>query len=199
MLRKPLRKPVAGSLPMDAGGTAEAVSSVMLQGGVAVYPSDTVYGLLADGFSEAACRKLHKLKGYGAPRPFILLVPSVDDALVLTSEKTLRKEMERHWPGPVTLVVPASDEVPDMMVGGTGGVALRLPDHWFSGEILRRTGLFLASTSANLTGEPFPLSLEDVPPDIIDGADIAVDGGTLEDRRPSRIIDLTGGSPVVVR
>ncbi len=190
---------MAGSLLIHAGGTAEAVSSVILQGGVALYPSDTVYGLLADGFSEAACGKLYELKGYTAPRPFILLVPSVEDALVLTSDKTLGKEMERHWPGPVTLVVPASDEVPDIMVGGTGGVALRLPDHAFSRAILQRTGLFLASTSANLMGEPFPLSLEDVPPGIIDGVDIAVDGGTLEDRRPSRILDLTGGSPVFLR
>ena len=190
---------MAGSLHIDSGGTAEAVSSVILQGGVAVYPSDTVYGLLADGFSETACRKLCELKGYASPRPFILLVPSVEDAMVLTSNKTLRKEMELHWPGPVTLVVPASDEVPDIMVGGTGGVALRLPDHDLSREILQRTGLFLASTSANLVGEPFPLTLKNVPPGIIDGADIVVDGGTLEDRRPSRIIDLTGETPVVVR
>ncbi len=163
-----------------------------------MYPSDTVYGLLADGFSEDACRRLASLKGYPGPRPFILLVGDIPEALLLTRCKKTAGFMEKHWPGPVTLVVPASSAVPPWAIGETGGVALRVPADWFSGSLLRETGLKLASTSANMAGGPVPLSLSGVPKSILEGADFVVDGGELTGR-PSKIFDLTGEEPRRIR
>lgn len=190
---------MAGRLLTPGEEAVHAASSILISGGVVLYPSDTVYGLLADGLSEAVCRRLMRIKGYSCTRPFILLVPSVETALILTSEPSVQKEMERYWPGPVTLVVPASDEVPDHMVGDSGGVALRMPDDQYSRSVLEGTGLLLASTSANIAGGKTPLSLEEVPEAILEEADLVVDGGMLSERTPSMILDVTGGTAVRLR
>lgn len=181
------------------GEAVKAVSSILIRGGVAVYPSDTVYGLLADGFSESACRRLCLLKGYIFPRPFILLVKSISEALSLTAGKNTIGEMEKHWPGPVTLVMTASQEVPPWLLGPGNSIAVRVPADPLSREILHETSLRLASTSANTAGEPSPLSIENVAESILNGADAVIDGGYLRDRTPSRIIDITGDEPKILR
>lgn len=189
---------MAGKTIKSGGEAVRAVSPVISAGGTAVYPSDTVYGLLADGFSESACRRLALLKGYPGTRPFILLVKDIHEALLLTRCRGTAGFMEKHWPGPVTLVVPASSEVPSWAVGETGGVALRVPADWLSISLLNETGLKLASTSANMAGGPVPLSLSDVPKTILEGADLVIDGGELTGR-PSKIFDLTGEEPRRIR
>lgn len=176
-----------------------AVSSILMGGGVVVYPSDTVYGLLTDGWSEEACRKLAALKGYDSQRPFIVLAENIETACGLTSTKNSEGIMKRYWPGPVTLVLPASDAVPGWLLGPSGGVAVRIPSDPLSEAIIEATPTGLVSTSANIAGGTVPLELSQVPDSILRSADAVIDGGTLHARRPSRVIDLTGGEAKVLR
>jgi L-threonylcarbamoyladenylate synthase len=179
--------------------TVSAVSAVLQSGGTVVYPSDTVYGVLADASSLAAVKKVAEIKGYTELRPFIILVESVKKALKFTSDKSLESAMRQHWSGTVTLVVPGARSVPEWLISREGTVAVRLPSDRFSRILLRQTGLDLVSTSANTKGDPFALSVESVPQEILYSVSMVLDGGTLSGRRPSRVVDLTGECPVDVR
>ncbi|MCK5133122.1 MAG: threonylcarbamoyl-AMP synthase [Candidatus Sabulitectum sp.] len=179
--------------------TAETVSSVLKAGGTVVYPSDTVYGILADASCLQAVKSVAEMKGYSQIRPFIVLVKSVTRALELTSKKDAEQTMKKHWPGSVTLILPASDAVHSWLVSDTDTVALRIPSDRLSTKILSCSGLDLVTTSANKKGAPFPLSTGRVHPGILDSVSIILDSGPLPDRKPSRIIDVTNETPVDLR
>jgi len=192
-------KALAVDLHRPEKGIVKAVSSVLLHGGIAVYPSDTVYGLLSDARCEAACLRIALLKGYAAGRPFIVLVDGIDTALLLASGTGVRELMERYWPGPVTLILKASAAVPEWLVSDRGAVALRYPADPLTKSLLGATSSELVSTSANLMNDPAPLRFDDISQSITEGADIVLNGGLLAGRTPSRIIDLTGDKPSTVR
>ncbi|PIE51225.1 hypothetical protein CSA37_12805 [Candidatus Fermentibacteria bacterium] len=167
-----------------------AASSVLHEGGIVVYPSDTVYGLMAGSESKDAHSRIIHLKGYSEPRPFIHLVGSFEDAMERTTGKSnLQQWMEKYWPGPVTLLLPKGKEK----------IAIRIPADPLSRAVLSVSGLCLISTSANLKGEDDPLSTNDIPESILAGADLVIDGGTLTRRKPSMIIDISGPKPVRLR
>lgn len=179
--------------------TVKAVSSILSAGGLVVYPSDTVYGLLAHARSREACIRLALLKGYDSPRPFIVLTESIDEALLLTTKRDARSQMEKFWPGPVTLILPASPDVPSWLLGPAGGIALRVPADPLSQSILRETSLNLVSTSANHSGGMNPVDPARIPESILEGVQAVIDGGVLFGRKPSRVIDLTGDEPKILR
>jgi L-threonylcarbamoyladenylate synthase len=179
----------------------EAAIAALRRGGVAVIPTDTVYGLAADAGNERAARGLYGAKGREARRPTAVLFSSVDELLARVPE--LPAEMVEAaravLPGPLTLVVPnparrfgwLNEERPEAL-------GVRVPG--FSGpgkEILDALGALVA-TSANLPGGPDPRVLADVPPGLLVAVDAVVDGGPLPGA-PSTVIDLTGAEPVVLR
>lgn len=183
-------------ISMPAEETVLAVSSVLESGDTVLYPSDTVYGIMADSSNPQAVKAVAEIKGYSEIRPFIVLVESVARALELTSEKSKELIMKKYWPGPVTLVLPASDAVHPWLLSDTGTVALRIPSDPLSMKILKYTSLELITTSANRKGESFPLSTDSINPEVLKSASLILDGGPLPDRKPSRIIDITGEKPI---
>ena len=178
----------------------DAVAAVR-DGRPIIVPTDTVYGLAADGLSSAAAAALYAAKGRAAHQPTALVVASVElvhVALPGLSADVVRA-IEALLPGPLTLVVPNPDrrfawlsaERPDTL-------GLRVPA--FSGpgaEVLDAVS-FLVATSANLPGGPDPKSLEEVPAELLDAVAAVVDGGTLPGV-PSTVVDLTGPEPAILR
>lgn len=183
------------------GETALAVSSVIRLGGTVIYPSDTVYGILADYSKRAACSKVAAMKGYENIRPFIVLVPDLKTALsLITAEETDSAQlMHKYWPGPVTLVFRACTAVPEWLISKRGTVALRIPSDTLSRAILKESGKCLITTSANLKGKPFPLSIQEIGEAITSSVDLTLNSGTLTSRKPSRIIDCSGADPIELR
>lgn len=177
----------------------ETASSVIQAGGSIVYPSDTVYGVIADASCRRAVEAVAAMKGYSVPRPFIVLTGSIGRALELTSRKDAKQIMEQYWPGPVTLVFPASALVHPWLLGDSGTVAIRIPSDTLSMEILKHSKLDLITTSANRRGEPFSLLINTICPEIINTVSLVIDGYLLPRRKPSRIIDFTGTTPVEIR
>lgn len=180
----------------------KTVSSIIKAGGTAIYPSDTVYGIIADSANRTACEKVARMKGYPSTRPFIILIPSVESALTHTNTSNTRKTevlMQQHWPGPVTLVFKASTSVPEWLISKEGTVALRLPEDQLSQDLLRETGLFLITTSANRKGQPFPLAIQEIIKEILNSTDCVLDAGPCTGRKPSTVIDCTGDLPFEVR
>ena len=179
----------------------DAAIAALRAGGLAVIPTDTVYGLAADGRSEEAARALYAAKGRDAIQPTALLFATVDVLEEHLPELPARaRAMARALlPGPLTLVLPnpgrrfgwLNQRRPD-------AVGARVPAiPGAGGDVLTALGVLVA-TSANLPGRPDPRRVDDVPAAIRDGVAAVVDGGELPGT-PSTVVDLTAGEPGVLR
>jgi L-threonylcarbamoyladenylate synthase len=179
----------------------EAAIAALRGGGVAVIPTDTVYGLAADAGNEHAARSLYEAKGRAARQPTAILFSSVDELLARVPELPAAAVAAARalLPGPLTLVVPnpglrfawLNEERPDAL-------GVRVPSVSGPGkEVLDALGALVA-TSANLPGGADPRVLADVPAGLLTAVDAVVDGGPLPGA-PSTVIDATGAEPVILR
>jgi L-threonylcarbamoyladenylate synthase len=169
--------------------------------GLAVIPTDTVYGLACTASREAPARRLYALKGREPTQPTALVACSVDQLLECIPELSERaaRVARALLPGPYTLVLPNPASRFRWITGARPtAIGVRVPLLEGAGrELLDAVGAVVA-TSANLAGEPDPRRLEEVPALILDAVDAVVDGGELPGV-PSTVLDLTGPEPVVLR
>jgi L-threonylcarbamoyladenylate synthase len=164
-------------------------------------PTDTVYGLCADAYSEEPVRRLYRLKGRGEAQPTALLAADVD--VLLDAVPELRglagKTARALLPGPYTLIFPNPARRFRWLTGNRPDtIGVRVPE--LSGDarsVLDQVGA-VGATSANLPGGPDPRRLEDVPEELRAGCGAVLDGGDLPGT-PSTVLDLTGPEPVVIR
>jgi len=165
---------------------------VLLRGGLVAVPTETVYGLAGNGLDEAAVSKIYEVKGRPAIKPLSLLVAGIDVAETVCSDmpESARLLMEAFWPGPLTIVLPRGNNVPDIVTAGGDTVGVRCPDHRKTLELLRLTGLPAAAPSANIYDMPSPKSIDAVL-EYFDGKiDCVIDGGVCTLGVESTIIDL---------
>ncbi len=184
----------------EDGKFLEEILSILRSGGAIAGSSDTVFGLFSS-LSKAGCDKLNAIKNR-FDKPYLILIGDKQKAKQFTDafdSRKLEKIIDRYWPGPLTIIVPAKKEIPDFMKSKSGGIALRVPDHKGLQAILKQVdGLF--STSANITGEPIPQSIDEMDPSIKESVDgIILDKTTKKKSVPSTIIDCTGDEIKVVR
>ena len=172
---------------MKLGGIEEAVE-ILVAGGVVLSPTETVVGLLA---AEPGLDRIRAMKGRDAGKPIALLCASPKDALAFskTVSPLVTKLAELYWPGPLTLVLNRAG-------GETMGV--RVPDHKIVQELLKAYGKPLYATSANLSGEPAPGTLEEVDPRLRKTVDVILEGSS-GGGTASAVVDLTGDKPNLVR
>jgi len=172
--------------------TVEKAVSLLLSGSVVIYPSDTVYGMLCRADDRVSVERLAKIKGYDKPRSFILIVDGLEMAGSLTSgiDPEVLEILKLRWPGKLTVVLPAGDGCPMWVRGEDNTVALRHPADLLSGQLLKRCGVPLVSTSANRAGGDTPLNLSAIPNSIIANADIVLNAGNLPPSSPSTIIKV---------
>ena len=132
----------------------EAVDAVR-SGGVIAFPTDTFYALGVDAMSESAIRRAFEIKRRPATTPMPVLISQANQADRLSRDfgKSFRSLTERYWPGALTIVVPAADDVPSVLTGGLDTVGLRMPDHELALKLISEAGIGLTGTSANITGE----------------------------------------------
>jgi L-threonylcarbamoyladenylate synthase len=179
----------------------EAAIEALRAGRLAIVPTDTVYGLAADGRSEAAARALYAAKGRDAIQPTALVFSSVETLLEFLPDlpEDAIRVSRALLPGPVTLVLPnLARRFPWLNAERPDTIGVRVPaleGPW--GAVLEALGVLVA-TSANLPGGPDPRRLADVPPALREAAAAVVDGGELPGV-PSTVIDLTDDEPRVVR
>lgn len=177
------------SLDRPEQAAVEAALETLEGGGLLLYPSDTVYGIMCRAGRKDSADRLARLKGYPGPRPFITLLPDTERALALAdADADALKLAGESWPGPVTLVLPAGPAVPPWMKAADGTVALRVPADPLSRAILTRAGCPMSSTSANMTGEEPPTEFGRIVRQVLQSVDCALDGGVLRSRGPSRIL-----------
>jgi L-threonylcarbamoyladenylate synthase len=183
-----------------ADDLAPAVSAIRT-GGVVAFPTDTLYGLAVDPRSSPAVAKLFLSKHRSAARPIPLVAASIEQ--VQASVGTLTPLGERLalecWPGPLTLIIPASAALCQEIHLGTGKVAVRVPDHAVARALAAAAGHGLTSTSANVSGEQGLATPDEVALALGDALDVLIDAGPVRGGLPSTIVDVTGREPVLIR
>ena len=164
-------------------------------------PTETVYGLAADAANASAVRRVYAIKGRPADHPLILHLPDPEhlERYAAAVPLAARKLVARFWPGPLTIVVQKSAEVPYAVTGGQDTVALRMIDHPLTRAILRRFGHAVAAPSANRFGRISPTTADHVRADLGDEVDLIVDGGPSRIGVESTIVDITGDIPAILR
>ena len=186
----------------DAGADdlAPAVSALH-RGGVVVFPTETFYGVAVDPRSAIAVKRVFDLKQRGADHPLPLIASDVDQVVdhVGTMTPLAARLALLGWPGPLTLIIPASPRLCDDVHLSTGRVAVRVPGDRLARLLARSAGHAITSTSANISGEP-PASLpDDVVASIGSRIDVLIDTGATPAGLPSTIVDATGDAPILVR
>jgi L-threonylcarbamoyladenylate synthase len=188
---------------MSIAGPAQIQAAVaaLRRGEVIGLPTETVYGLAADASQVDAVRRIFALKGRPADHPLIVHVADADALDTWTdSPSPLAKRLaEAFWPGPLTLILPRSARVPDVVTGGQDTVGLRCPDHPVALALLREFGGGLAAPSANRFGRISPTSAAHVRDEFPFGVEIVLDGGDCEVGIESTILDLSSGTPRILR
>lgn len=168
------------------------LAAALRRGEIVGVPSETVYGLAADALSESACEKIFEAKGRPITDPLIVHLASMRDlSLVAQPNKVALKLAEALWPGPLTLVLPKTERVPNIVTAGKPTVAVRVPAHPLFRKLVRLTGHPLAAPSANPFGYVSPTTAQHVR-DGLSGTSLrhVLDGGECQVGVESTIIDL---------
>lgn len=170
-------------------------------GGVVVFPTDTLYGLGADVFSLPALQRIFSIKGRPADLALPVLVADMDqlEAVALPMSSQARRLAQRFWPGPLTLVMHRSPDLPDLVTGGADTVAVRMPGHPVPLELARRLGRPITGTSANLSGQPDLLDLGALENQLGNLVDHIIQTGPVPAGTASTIVDVTGDAPQLLR
>jgi len=170
-------------------------------GGIVVLPTETVYGLGADAFNARAVARVFAAKARPNFDPLIVHVASMAGVGRIAAEvpPKARALMERLWPGPLTLILPKREEVPDLVTSGLATVAIRCPSHPVARAIIEYSGTAIAAPSANPFGYLSPTRAEHVARMLGDRVDLIVDGGPCEIGVESTVLDATVDPPRILR
>ncbi|MDI6782418.1 MAG: L-threonylcarbamoyladenylate synthase [bacterium] len=170
------------------------------EGNLLIFPTDTVYGLGANGLDSKAMRKLFEIKKRVDTKPFALLIGEIDDACKYCKNIpplffTLTK---RFWPGAITMVLDAQDGLPKEAMGMDFSVALRMPDSKVALCLLKEAGVPIAASSANFSGGNDPAGVDEIEGSLRDEVALVIDGGMCKGV-PSTVVDLRGNNIKILR
>jgi L-threonylcarbamoyladenylate synthase len=174
-------------------------AGVLKNGGLVIFPTDTVYGIAASAFHPDARKAIYHLKGRAFSKPLIIMPPDIE-ALKVFAEVPERAcaIVKEFWPGPLTLVLPTT-AMGKLVMGGRPDVGARIPDSPVALALLKTCGFPLMTTSANLSEKPSAICAQEVIEDFTGKVDMIIDGGTCRHSRESTVIDATHFHFVVIR
>ena len=179
----------------------QTAAKILQEGGLVAFPTETVDGLGGNGLDGTACEKIYIAKGRPSDNPLILHISEFEELNPIVREisPAAQKLMDAFWPGPLTMVFPKSDIVPEKATGGLDTVAVRFPNHPVARAIIKAAGLPIAAPSANSSGKPSPTRASHVEFDLNGKIDMIVDGGAAEWGLESTIVDVSGEVPMILR
>ena len=171
------------------------------QGGLVVFPTDTLYGLGADATNDKAVRRLFKTKRRPFEGALPILVADIEQATGLTKGMSDLALMlgSRYWPGPLTFVIERAPGFRSLALGGGDSVAVRVPNHPIALTLIRAFGRPVTGTSANRSGQPAPLTANDAVAQLDGDVDIVIDAGPTPLGVESTVVDLRGDIPRLLR
>lgn len=177
----------------------EQLIEAIKQGEVVAFPTDTVYGLGCDAKNFLALKQIYELKHRPDEKPLILFVASKEKVSEFASEipQVAKQLMDCFWPGPLTIVLPKKSEVSTHISAGLGTIGLRMPNHPQILRLLKQSELTLATTSANLSGEPAAVCAETV--EAVFGDRVVTLAGHANRQVPSTVIEVTANTYKILR
>jgi len=175
--------------------------AILKQGGLVAFPTDTVYGLGACAYIPQAVERVYQVKGRARDMALPLLVANNTQISEVAENipPLAWLFIRRFLPGALTLVLPKSKSVPDVVTAGGKTVGVRIPAHPVPTALIEGLAAPIVGTSANLTGQPSPLTADEVYAQLGDKVDLIIDGGRCPGGRESTVVDVTGETPVVLR
>ena len=176
-------------------------AQLLRAGKLVVIPTETVYGLAANALDETAVRRIFEVKGRPLGNPLIVHVanPAMAQELVLQWPPEAEKLAATFWPGPLTIVLPKQDTVPDLVTAGLPAVALRMPAHPIALAVIAAANIPVAAPSANRFTALSPTTAQHVRESLKDAVDFILDGGPCDVGIESTVISLTGRKPRILR
>ena len=188
------------SVLQDYNTAAREGAKIIRSGGLVAFPTETVYGLGADGLDGAAVDRIFEAKGRPNDNPLILHVAEKEAAfrLWVAEPPRARALMDTFWPGPLTLIYYRSDMVPDEVTAGLDTVAVRMPDNQAARALIAASGVPIAAPSANLSGKPSPTTAAHVLQDMEGRIPLILDGGPCRYGVESTVLSLVG-TPTILR
>jgi L-threonylcarbamoyladenylate synthase len=177
----------------------KAAAVVIQSGGVAIFPTDTVWGMGCSVESEQGIKKFYEIKQRERNKPTAVLVGSVDQAQRYGILNPLALSLAKvHWPGALTIVVEAKPNVPESIMGEMKTIGLRFPDFELVKELTQVLDCGLVTGSANFSGKPSPFSKTQIDPELLKLVDIVLDG-ECGNQPPSTVVDCTGSELNILR
>lgn len=184
----------------DPARVREAAETIRA-GKLVVLPTDTLYGLGANALDEEAVKRVYQVKRRPLSKPLLIFIGEEEElrGLIEALPPLAGRLMRAFWPGPLTLVFPASSRVPRILRGDSPGIAIRLPALPLIRLLVREAGVPITGTSANLSDRPTPPTAQGVLQELGEGVDLLLDGGPCTSRKGSTLIDLTQTPPRLLR
>ena len=179
----------------------EEAGQVIKDGGLVAFPTETVYGLGGDALNPKSSQKIYAAKGRPSDNPLIVHIAEKQDLYRIAKEVTekAKKLMDAFWPGPLTLIFPKTEAVPEATTGGLDTVAVRMPSDRIAAAFIRAAGGFVAAPSANVSGRPSTTTAAHVEEDLSGRIEMILDGGQAVIGLESTIVDMSAEPPVILR
>ena len=175
-------------------------ADIIRRGGLVAFPTETVYGLGADATDAEAAKKIYAAKGRPSDNPLIIHIASPEDAKKYAHVSMLYEKLAKAFmPGPLTVILPKRDIIPDSVTGGLDTVAIRCPSHPIAQKLIQKSGVAIAAPSANLSGSPSPTRACHVISDLNGSVDAIIDGGECEIGLESTIVKADGDRLTLLR
>lgn len=188
-------------LPATSRKAIKLARRLLREGDAVAFPTDTVYGLGANAFEPYAVRQIFKVKQRPPDKALPVFIYQIDDLNLVARDvpNEAWNLLQEFWPGALTVVLPKAAALPDAVTGGKNTVAVRIPNHPVSLNLVIQVGRPLAVTSANLSGQPTPATARGVAKQLGKALPLVLDGGPSSSISPSTIIDLSVKPPHLLR
>lgn len=179
----------------------QEVANIIRQGGIVVFPTETVYGIGTNGLDSKSISKLYHVKQRPLNKPISLLVSSLEMVKAVTENISDMeyKLMERFFPGPLTIILKKNKAVPNNLTNNTDTVGIRLPDNIIARKLIEYANVPIATPSANISGRPSGTNIQDIIKDLGDKVDYYIDGGPSKLGIGSTIVKIEDNKPLILR
>lgn len=179
----------------------ETAGQIIKQGGLVLFPTETVYGLGANGLDEEAVKKIYIAKGRSSDNPLILHISDIEmlGKIAKDISDIEFKLMNEFWPGPFTIILNKTDLVPSVVAGGLDTVGVRMPSNEIARNLIKFADVPIAAPSANISGRPSGTNVTDIYPELADKVDYIIDGGDCNIGVESTVVKVIDNIPHILR
>ena len=177
------------------------IAKEIKNGKIAIFPTETMYGIGTNGLDESAVKKLYLVKKRSFNKPISLLVNNINmiEAVTKNITKLEYALIEKFLPGPLTIILPKKEIVPDIVTANSDTVGIRIPENKIALKLIEYAGIPIATPSANISGKPSGTSIQDIMKDFDKGVDYFIDDGPSKIGKASTIVKVINGIPHILR